>query len=131
MAAFNNPTYVVQRWHFSLIMIASLFTPLVFNLYFRRLLNTLEMSGGVLHICLFIIVMVILIVCGPRNSNEFVFKTLTWEISGWNNKGVSWGLGLLGLTFSTSGADSILHMCKLTHHQVLDTRSSRPSTHAA
>ena len=97
-------------------MIGSLFIPLAFNLWFRKLLNLFEITAGVLHLVLFVVFIAILIIFGPRNSNEFVFKTLTWELSGWNNKGVSWGLGLLGLTFSTSGSDSILHMCKLPDH---------------
>ena len=71
------------------------------------------MFGGILYFVLFIIFLVILIVFGPRNSNDFVFKTLVWEISGWNDKGVSWGLGLLSMSFSVAGADSIQHMCKV------------------
>jgi choline transport protein len=71
------------------------------------------MVGGILHIVLFIVFIVILIVYGPRNDSEFVFKTLTSDLSGWNSPGVSWGLGLLSMTFSVTGADSVLHMCRL------------------
>ena len=81
MAAFNHPTYVIQRWHTSLIMIAIMIIPFSFNLWFRQLLHTFEMTGGILHIVLFVIFLVVLIVFGPRNSNEFVFRTLTWKLS--------------------------------------------------
>lgn len=57
---------------------------------------------------------IVLIVFGPRSDSDFVFKTLIWKESGWESPGVSWGLGLLSMTFSVTGADSVLHMCKYT-----------------
>ncbi|KAF1954363.1 amino acid transporter [Byssothecium circinans] len=110
LAIFNNENYVPQRWHTSLVMIATMIVPFVFNLWFRKLLDSFEITGGILHIVLFIVFIVVLVVFGPRNSPDFVFKTLLWEDSGWNNKGVSWGLGLLSMTFSVTGFDSVLHM---------------------
>ncbi|KAH8725649.1 amino acid/polyamine transporter I [Phaeosphaeriaceae sp. PMI808] len=111
LAIFNNENYVPERWHTSLIMIAIMLVPFAFNLYFRKVLDAFEITGGILHICLFIVFIVVLIVFGPRSEPDFVFKNLTWETSGWNNPGVSWGLGLLSMTFSVTGADSVLHMC--------------------
>lgn len=111
LAIFNNESYVPQRWHTSLIMIAVMLVPFTFNFWFRRLLDTFESAGGILHIGLFIVFIVVLIVFGPRSNADFVFRTLVWEESGWNNKGISWGLGLLSMTFSVTGADSVLHMC--------------------
>ncbi|KAL5424344.1 hypothetical protein PMIN04_003270 [Paraphaeosphaeria minitans] len=110
LAIFNYESYEPQRWHTSLIMISSMAVPFLSNLWFRKLLNSFEMAGGVLHIVLFIVFIVILTVFGQRNSSDFVFRTLLWEDSGWNNKGVSWGLGLLTVTFSVTGFDSVLHM---------------------
>jgi amino acid transporter len=111
LAIFNNENYVPERWHTSLIMIAIMLFPFTFNLWFRKLLDAFEITGGILHICLFVVFIVVFVVFGPRNDPDFVFKTLTWEESGWNNKGVSWGLGLLSMTFSVTGSDSVLHMC--------------------
>ncbi|RAR14138.1 amino acid transporter [Stemphylium lycopersici] len=111
LVIFNNESYIPERWHTSLIMIAIMIVPLTFNLWFRKLLDTFESTGGILHICLFIVFVVVFVVFSPRSDPDFVFKTLTWEDSGWDNKGVSWGLGLLSMTFSVTGADSVLHMC--------------------
>lgn len=93
-------------------MIASMTIPFLFNLWFRKLLDPFEMIGGVLHIVLFIVFIAIFAVFGQRNSSDFVFRTLLWEDSGWNSQGVSWGLGLLTVTFSVTGFDSVLHMSK-------------------
>lgn len=94
-------------------MIGIMVVPFLFNLWFRKVIDAFEMTGGILHICLFVVLIVVLIVFGPRSSPKFVFETLTSDVSGWNNPGVSWGLGLLSSTFSVTGADSVLHMCKL------------------
>lgn len=99
LTIFNNANYVPQRWHTCCIMIATMIVPFVFNLWFRKLLNALEITGGILHIVLFIVFIVVLIVFGPKNDADFVFKTLIKDSSGWNNAGVSWGLGLLTVTF--------------------------------
>jgi choline transport protein len=103
LAAFNNEAYHPERWHTSLIMIATMVVPFIFNLWFRKVLDTFEMAGGILHIILFIVFIVVLIVFGPKSNPEFVFNTLISDASGWNNSGVSWGLGLLTVTFSVTG----------------------------
>jgi choline transport protein len=94
-------------------MIAVMALPIICNLWFRKILNTFETIGGLLHIILFVVFIAILAALGPRSKSDFVFKTLTSDVSGWNNPGVSWGLGLLSMTFSVTGADSVLHMCML------------------
>lgn len=112
MAAFNNEHYVPERWHASLIMIAVMVIPIFCNLWFRKVLTPFEATGGILHIGLFIVFVAVLVATGTQNSTDFVFKTLTTDVSGWHNPGVSWGLGLLSMTFSVTGADSVLHMCE-------------------
>ncbi|PVH90052.1 hypothetical protein DM02DRAFT_678823, partial [Periconia macrospinosa] len=110
LAMFNNENYVPKAWHTSLIMIATMLLPLAFNLWFRIVLDGIEITGGILHIILFIVVIVVLIIFGPRSNPSFVFNTLVSDKSGWDNSGVSWGLGLLTITFSVTGFDSVLHM---------------------
>lgn len=110
LAMFNVESYVPERWHTSLVMIATMVVPLFFNLWFRKVINILEHFAGILHICLFIVYIAVLASLGPKSNPDFVFKTLTHDVSGWTNPGVAWCLGLLSATFSVSGVDSILHM---------------------
>ncbi|KAK1673623.1 amino acid/polyamine transporter I [Colletotrichum godetiae] len=110
LAIFNNDDYEPQRWHTSLIMIGTLVLPFIFNLWFRKFLNAFEIIGGVLHIALFVAFIIIFAALGQRSSPDYVFKTLTSDLSGWNNPGISWGLGLLTITFSVTGFDSVIHM---------------------
>jgi choline transport protein len=98
-------------------MIATMVVPFIFNLWFRKVLDTFEMAGGILHIVLFIVFIVVLIVFGPKSDPDFVFKTLISDVSGWNSPGVSWGLGLLTITFSVTGKNqchSIQELANIT-----------------
>ena len=64
---------------------------------------TLELVGGIVHVVLFVVSMAVLIALGKRSTPEFVFKTVTHDLSGWENPGIAWGLGLLTCTFSVVG----------------------------
>jgi hypothetical protein len=86
--------------------------PLVFNIWFRRVLNTLETIGGVIHVIFFFVNIITLTVLAKRSSTDFVFKTLTHDISGWSNPGVAFGLGLLTMTYPIAG----MNFASPTHH---------------
>jgi len=104
LAVFNYETYELKSWHTMLIMWGLILVPFMFNLWFRQLLNTFELVGGLLHIIFFISSIITLVVLARRSTADFVFNTLTTGQSGWNDPGVCWGLGLLTVTFAVSGA---------------------------
>ena len=103
VAIFNHDNYNPKPWHTTLLMWALIATPFLFNLWFKQLLNTVELLGGIFHIIFFIVSIITLAVLAQRSTVDFVFNTLTTGQSGWTNPGVCWGLGLLTLTFSISG----------------------------
>jgi len=86
-----------------LLMWAFIVGPAIFNFWFRKLVNAFELAGGVFHFIFFIVSIITLVVLAERSTPDFVFKTLTRGESGWNNPGVSFGLGLLTITYSVSG----------------------------
>lgn len=110
LAAFNDETYAPARWHTSLVMMAVAALSVLGNLWFRRALNLVESLGGALHVALFVVYIAVLASMGTRSSDDFVFRTLVTDVSGWTDPGVSWSLGLLTVTFALSGPDSVLHM---------------------
>jgi choline transport protein len=107
---FHKDDYVYHRWHTTVLMWAFIIVPLVFNLYIRRLVNTLETIGAIFHVTFYIASIVTLAALAKRSTNEFVWQTLVTDISGWTNPGVSFGLGLLTMTVPLAGADALLHM---------------------
>jgi choline transport protein len=111
LITFNNPDYVAARWHVTLIMWAITIFPFLGNFWLRKLLNPLEAVGAICHVVFFIVSIITLVVLAQRSSVDFVFNTLTHDISGWTNPAVAWGLGLLTVTYPLTGKP-IVHL----HH---------------
>jgi amino acid transporter len=107
---FNNENYEPQRWHATMFMWAFIVVPVLCNLFLRRILNTLETVGGIFHVLFFIAAIATLTTLSERSSTEFVFKTLTTDMSGWTNPGIAWSLGLLTTVFPITSFDGVLHM---------------------
>jgi amino acid transporter len=110
LVIFNYDSYAPQRWHTTLIMWGFIVLPVVWNLWFRRLLNTLEMIGGICHVVFFIVSVITLAILARRSTPDFVFNTLTNDLSGWTNPTVAWSIGLLTVAFPITGFDGVLHM---------------------
>lgn len=98
----NNPNYVYERWHGTLIMWALLILTFVVNVWFIKLLPLIELLGGICHVTFFIALLVTLVCLAPRSSADFVFTTLLNE-GGWKSDGISWCIGLLTVTFCFVG----------------------------
>lgn len=82
--------------------------PLVFNLYFRKLLNSMETTGGILHIVFFFVNIIVLTVLARRSTTDFDFKTLVTGGSGWTNPGISFCVGLLTVVFPVAAMVLVL-----------------------
>jgi choline transport protein len=100
---FNTEDYEPQRWHTTMIMWLFILIPLIGNIWFRKLLNTLESAGGIVHIVFFFINIITLAVLARRSTNDFVFKTFTHNISGWTNPGIAFGLGQITMSYPLAG----------------------------
>jgi len=94
--------------------------PVVWNFWFRRMLNTLEMIGGICHVVFFIVSVTTLAVLAERSSASFVFNTVWDEFSGWNNKGIAFSLGIITVTFPITAFDGVLHMSKSHPGEMLE-----------
>jgi len=107
IAIFNNDSYTPQRWHITMIIAALLFVQGAMNAYTFWLVPYIELLGGVLHVSLWIIIIVVLLVRAPKHNPDFVFFTKS-SSSGWTNKFVIWNLGLLTPTWGFVGMDSYM-----------------------
>ncbi|EEU37109.1 uncharacterized protein NECHADRAFT_52275 [Fusarium vanettenii 77-13-4] len=112
MIALNHPNYVAGGWHTSVLVIAMCLVHGFLNIYAFKLIPWIELVAGVLHVCLFVIFVVVLVVMGPRNPSSF---WLSRNISsGWDNTYVAWNLGMLTCVWSFTGFDSAIHMSEET-----------------
>lgn len=107
---FYSDSYVAERWHTTLLMIAFLAASILCNLYLRRILAILETLGGICHVLFFVVTIVILTTMARRSTPSFVFKTLISDVSGWNNPGISWNLGVTPLIIGLVNCDGVTHM---------------------
>ena len=99
----SHPTYVYQGWHATLVGYATILIPLVANLFARHLLKGIEIFGAVWHFIALIVISVVLIALGGRNSAEFVFTGDSGGVSGWTDGFVSWNLGMLAAALPLTG----------------------------
>lgn len=102
-ASFNNPAYVTKRWHITLLMWSITVLPFLANFWFRKLLNPIQGVGAFCHIVFFFASIITLATLAQRSTNEYVFRTLTNDVSGWANPAVAWGIGLLTVTYPLTG----------------------------
>lgn len=104
LIALNIPTYVAQGWHTSLLVIAMCAMQALMNMYAFWLIPWVEFVAGVLHLCLFVIFIVVLAVMGNRHSASFVFTARNTS-SGWTDQFVAFHLGMLTCVWSFTGKD--------------------------
>ncbi|EFW18818.1 amino acid permease 2 [Coccidioides immitis H538.4] len=109
LAIINYPNYQPERWHLTMIMFAMLIIEGLMNMYTFWLIPWVELLAGILHIVLFIVFVVVLVCLAPRHTADFVFAKGA-SASGWNNRYVSWNLGLLTPTWGFVGFDGAVHM---------------------
>ena len=100
---FNKPNYVHHSWHTAMLMWLFIIVPLIFNRWFRKLVNPFEAVGAIVHVVFFIVSIATLAVLAKPSTPGYVFGTLVNDISGWTNPAVSWGIGLLTVTFPVVG----------------------------
>jgi choline transport protein len=72
------------------------------------------MIGGICHVVFFLVSIITLVVLAEKSSAAFVFNNLWHNVSGWNNPGVAFSIGLITVTFPITAFDGVLHMSKHT-----------------
>ncbi|KZZ88861.1 Amino acid/polyamine transporter I [Ascosphaera apis ARSEF 7405] len=107
-----HDSYVPKGWHATMLIWAVTLVPLFGNIYGRKLLKPIEMFGGILHVVLLPVLMIVLTVLGEKNTSKWVWTEFINDVSGWKNNGVIFSVGLLTATFTLGGCDSVVHMAE-------------------
>jgi amino acid transporter len=109
LAILNNPSYVPQRWHSTLLVIAVVAFCVIFNTFFARKLPLIEGTLAILHFGGLFVIIIILWTLSPRNNAHDAFLQLNND-GGWSTDGLSMLVGLYPLTLCLIGFDSQVHM---------------------
>jgi amino acid transporter len=106
----NNPNYVPQPYHGTLLVIAVAGFSMLFNTFLAKKLPLVEGIMLVIHVCGFFAIILPLWILGPRANASDVFTTFT-NGGGWNSVGTSTLVGMLTTVIALTGSDSAVHMC--------------------
>ncbi|CAA9964976.1 amino acid transporter [Pyrenophora teres f. maculata] len=109
LVILNNPNYVPERWHGTLLVIAVATFSILFNTLLARKLPLVEGIVLVLHIFGFFAIFITMWVLGPRSPPKEVFGGFQ-DNAGWGSVGLSVLVGQLSPIFSLLGADAATHM---------------------
>ena len=105
----NNVSYIPERWHGTLLIIAVATFSIVFNTLLARKLPLVEGVVLILHIFGFFAVFVTMWVLAPRSPAKEVFSSFQ-DNAGWGSVGLSVLVGQLAPIFSLLGSDAATHM---------------------
>ncbi|ETS75560.1 hypothetical protein PFICI_12504 [Pestalotiopsis fici W106-1] len=117
------PDYEVLPWQNALVMAAFCIPPLVANLWLKRIVVAMEWIGALGHGVFWVASIAVLSALGTRGSHAAVWANLTTGVSGWDQPGVAFGIGILPLAFPTTGFDGVIHMSK----EVKDAKRNVPA----
>lgn len=109
LIVLNDATYVFERWHGTLLVIAIVAFCILFNSFFASKLPLVEGMVLIIHTLGFFAVLISLWVLSPRSSASDVFGVVT-NSGGWSTNGLSFMVGLLTPVYTLLGADSAVHM---------------------
>ncbi|KAK1140016.1 hypothetical protein N8T08_010925 [Aspergillus melleus] len=110
MVVLGHPEYEAKRWHGTLLMWAVVLIPIVINVFARRVLAVIEVVAGIMHVVFLPVTIATFVILAPRNPDAFVWDTFVSGLSGWQNPGVVFSVGLLGVLTPLSGVDGVIHM---------------------
>ncbi|KAJ5539518.1 amino acid permease [Penicillium frequentans] len=105
-----DPGYELVRWRGTLLMWAVAIIPIIINIFARRVLSAIEVAAGIMHVVFLPVTIAVFVILAPRNPDSFVWDTFVGGLSGWENSGVVFSVGLLGVITPLAGVDGIIHM---------------------
>jgi len=105
----NDPTYIPENWHGTLLVIALTAFCIIFNTFLAKKLPMVEGMVLIVHLLGFFAVLVPLWVLAPRSSPKDVFTGFS-NFGGWSSTGLAFMVGLLAPVYTLIGADSAVHM---------------------
>jgi choline transport protein len=109
LLVLDNPDYVFENWHGTLLVIAITAFCIIFNTFLAKRLPMVEGMVLIIHLLGFFAVLVPLWLLAPRSSPSDVFTTFL-NLGGWDTTGLAFMVGLLSPIYTLIGADSAVHM---------------------
>ncbi|KAH7121473.1 amino acid/polyamine transporter I [Dactylonectria macrodidyma] len=113
MVTLNDPTFVPQLWHGTLLFWAVLLFAVFINTLISSALPKFEGLILILHILGFFAILIPLVTLGPHGDAKEIFTTWV-NNGGWSSQGISFMVGMMGNAFAFVGTDAAFHMSEET-----------------
>ena len=114
----NNPSYVAQRWHATLMTYAFIGLALFVNTYLNKHFAKIEGVILILYILGFFGVVIALSSLAPHVTAEQVFRS--WNNGGgWSSMGLACFASLSSFAGAFAGADGATHMAEEIHNAAI------------
>ena len=98
----NYPNYVPQQWHGTLLFWATILISVFVNTVVSNLLPQIEGLIFGLHVLGFLAILIVLTYMAPHGKASEIF-TLFLNQGDWGTQGLSFMIGLIGISFSFVG----------------------------
>ncbi|KAF2083729.1 putative amino acid transporter [Saccharata proteae CBS 121410] len=105
-----SPDYVPERWHSTLLIIASIFCCAMCNIFGLKQLHTAEPLFAALHFIAFIIFVTVVLALAPKHSAHYVFLELSDNGAGWPSIGPAVLVGQLSAIGTIIASDCVAHL---------------------
>jgi choline transport protein len=105
----NNPNYVPQAWHGTMLAIGVICFCAFFNTFLAKRLPMVEGLVLILHVVGFFAVLIPLWIFAPRADPTEIFTTFS-DGGNWGSVGLSCLVGILGPVVTLIGSDAATHM---------------------
>ncbi|KAI4114679.1 MAG: hypothetical protein LQ345_004578 [Seirophora villosa] len=109
LITLNNPNYVPEQWHGTLLVIAAVVIAVAINVFLSKTLPIAEWFILILHVVGLFAIIIPLLAMAPKNSARVALLDIT-NSGGWSTKGTSFMIGLLTVLSSMMGFDCAVHM---------------------
>ncbi|KAI4218439.1 MAG: hypothetical protein L6R36_008955 [Xanthoria steineri] len=116
LIALNNPDYVPELWHGTLLFWGFILIAVFINTVTSRVLPQIEVAVLVLHVVGFFAFMIPIVHLAPEKASSHDVFTQFSNGGGWSSQGLSFFVGLIGSVFAMFGCDSAVHMAEETRN---------------
>lgn len=111
LVSFNNPSYVPQNWHVTLMMIGVASFATLFNTFGAKQLPLLEGLVLFIHIFGFFVIIITLWAMAPKAPASQVFGEFS-NFGGYSSIGTACFVGTIAATASFAGSDAPAHLAE-------------------
>nr|POF04541.1 choline transport protein [Quercus suber] len=114
MYSLYHPEYVLQRWHVFIVFVILTWMQLSVVLFGQKILAKTTAATGSLMLLLFLAVTITCAIMPSQNGSGYASNAFVWtewqNLTGWNNNGLVFLMGILNGAYAIGTPDAVAHL---------------------